>query len=544
MRTKIAPFFFLSITVVLFVANCRPQPVTALVETHLGPVRGQQVNDGKVLAFKGIPFAESTAGANRWKAPVPPAPWKEPFVADKFGKACPQFSVPPNTTLPGIIGDEDCLNLNVWTPAGLKTDAGLPVIVFIYGGGFLNGFDAIPLYDGAYLAERHNVVIVNFNYRVGAFGFLALDELEGNYGFLDQLLAMQWVRRNIENFGGDPDRVTLMGESAGAISVGVHLTNARSREYFRAAISESNPYGIPIKTLAEARTLGGQFSKLALCLDEAKRVDCLRKKSAKELVVIQQLYAALPLLFGTGIDKALAWAPNIDGTLLKTQPAAELIEKPLLIGTNKNEGVLFVSPLDIPIPAGLYRVVLSRLFDSAQVEKILARFPPQGNNMEQTTRIATEYGFTCANRYVARRARGDVFLYQFRHNPTDNYLKIPRCKGRACHASELPFVFHYRPFLTGGPPELKLSEAMGLYWTNFAKDLDPGTAGGLAWPEFNPADDYLFLNLELKTRPDPFEEACSFWDEIGYYQREKVWERMLDLRSETLSKQLEDLVKP
>ncbi len=544
LRTGAILFSFLIFTACSRNCFC-PQPVTEVIETEQGPVRGVLENDGRVFAFKGIPFAETTAGENRWKPPVPKQPWTEPFPATKFGPPCPQFTIPPNTPLPGIIGAENCLNLNVWTPAGIRNDAALPVLVYLYGGGFLNGFDAIPMLDGAYLAEQNQVVVVNLNYRLGAFGFLALNELDGNYGYMDQVLALQWVRQNIAAFGGDPDRVTLIGESAGAIATGVHLTADASQGLLRAGIMLSNPYGVPLKTLAEAKILGEQFSKLAFCGD-GDRVACLRAKPAEKIVLAQQLYAALPLLFGSGLDLALVWGPAIDGTLIKAQPAAENIDEPILLGTTADEGALFIQPIPVFIGAGMYRVVLEKLFSPAARDLILARYPPEFNNANQMTRIVTEYAFACSNRYVAGRARGEVFLYDFTHVPTYNYLPVPGCHKKACHSSELPFLFHYRPFIKGGQPELAFADSIGVYFTNFAKTENPGKGAPVPalWPDWNPGTELLDLNLKFSTQNDPHREACAFWDQIGYYDRKDVWKRVLDLRKVTLEKQVREILKP
>lgn len=226
---------------------------TATVKTTGGPVCGKTLEvEGKpVLAFLGIPFAESTAGPNRFQPPVPKAPWTAPFQATQFGNICPQ-----NDDTPGLPSQsEDCLSINIWTPNIDLSKERLPVMVYIYGGAFQFGASAMGLYDGSYLAARHNMVVVSFNYRSGALGFLAgVGGLSGNYGFLDQQLALKWVNQNITDFGGNPGRVTLAGESAGAMSVGLHLFSApASQPLFQQVVLMSNPLGISYRNLTQAR---------------------------------------------------------------------------------------------------------------------------------------------------------------------------------------------------------------------------------------------------------------------------------------------------
>ena len=269
----------LLITNSIMADTAKPACNTDPIKTQTGAVCGNLVDSStkkQAKAFLGIPFAESTAGKNRWQFPVPKAAWTDTFQATQFGAGCPQEGM-PNTS-------EDCLSLNIWTPANVDTSKPLPVMVFIYGGAFSSGLSGHPLYDGAYLAANKNVIVVSFNYRVGVLGFLANDDLDGNYGFMDQELALMWVRKHIPNFGGDPKKVTLFGESAGAMSVGLHLLSSPlSQPLFRAAIVESNFFGLPYKTLQEQKNVGNLFEATLNCHD----TECLRALDVAKILEAQ-----------------------------------------------------------------------------------------------------------------------------------------------------------------------------------------------------------------------------------------------------------------
>jgi carboxylesterase type B len=295
-----------------------------------------------ISAFLGIPFAQSTAGDNRWAPPKPIVQWSAELRSDihkatRFGPACPQ------KLRPGIHLElsEDCLSLNIWTPVPLDKIASsepVPVMVFIYGGSFREGTTSNPLYEARHLAAAGGVIVVTINYRVGVLGFLSgIDGLKGNYGLMDQRLALKWAHDNIAEFGGDPDRITLFGESAGAMSVGLHLISPESQPLFSAAIMESNPYGIPYKSLDVSERFATIFKFNLGC--EFKGLECLRAKSFDE-VVEQQQAGMLPIAsLLTGFSAELIWAPVIDGEQVPAQPSASAITKPAIIGTNRDLAV-------------------------------------------------------------------------------------------------------------------------------------------------------------------------------------------------------------
>lgn len=510
-----------------FTATVDPNCPVGPVSTSVGDVCGKGTTVGamSVRVFLGIPFAEDTGGANRWQPPIPKARATGRIQATEFGPICPQDpetgGLPPQS--------EDCLSINVWTPSGAAAGADLPVMVFIYGGSFDKGASAVPLYDGSYISATQNVVVVTFNYRVGALGFLAgVDGLAGNYGLRDQQLALQWVADNVQAFGGDPAQVMLFGESAGAMSVGLHLLSIPSSEgLFVSALMESNPFGLPYKTQAEATEFGTCFQAVLGC--EAGGLDCMRGKSAADIVDAQ----SNPLLVVSALFKGLPgfvlWAPSIDGTLVTQQPIAGLgagLPKPTLLGTNKNEGTLFVySALQAlgltTLPAEAYHDILVVLFGEANTASIEQVYPPvSGDNAPVLDQVTTDYLFFCANRHVAAAGVSPVYAYEFTQLSNFNiWPNVPECAEQVCHAAELPYVFHSASNIgaTFTPAEDMLSQTMVAYWAAFSREgADPNNGGPSRpqWPAFA-GFNYLILGTPISTAVDP-PHNCSLWDQIGY----------------------------
>ncbi|MGZ9709230.1 carboxylesterase/lipase family protein [Glaciimonas sp. GNP009] len=485
----------------------------------------------KADAFLGMPFAESTADRGRWRAPVAKAAWHGTLSATKFGPVCPQYAVPPDAA-PNLVAlaatqSEDCLTMNVWTRDGTPANAQLPVMVFIYGGSFVAGDSGYSLYDGAFLAANKNVILVSFNYRVGALGFLATDSLSGNYGFMDQQLALSWVRKNIRGFGGDPGKVTIFGESAGAMSVGLHVFSAPgSAKLFRAAIMESNFLALPYKSLADQVNVGNIYQHGLGCQDEK----CLRATSVNDLLLAQNAFTPQMSDVFSGTKYYIPFSPAIDGTLLTRQPIAGADEglghKPLLIGTNKNEAVLFTEGKGLT-PA-TYSANAASLF-GRYFQAIIADYPlSQEKSIDAVwARVQTEGFLICSARHMASVASGvktPVYAYLFNHQPSFKVWGGPACSSddNVCHGAELPFVFHTAD-QTGGkftPEEARLSEAIGDYWTNFAKYLNPNgpEKNHRDWPVFKrDARNYMVLNVpQLTVENDPYRASCALWERIGY----------------------------
>lgn len=420
-------------------------------------------------------------------------------------------------------------------PGGTAADAKLPVMVFIHGGAFFEGSGSAPLFDGTYVAASGKVIVVTFNYRLGSLGFLALRGIStstnNNFGFRDQILALSWVKDNIAGFGGDPANVTIFGESAGAMSVGLHaLVSPQSSGLFKAAMMESNPF-VPYKTLKDASRLGATFSDLLGCgwfwQNHAK---CLRGKSWEELVKAEN---SVWLTLG-GLQNLMAWAPAVDGELITGQPlaAAGKLSVPMVLGTNLDEGTLFM-------PATLkpweYDLLLPRIVGKSHAKKVRETAPytcSQGDCAAQMAQVATDYLFTCPNRYLAVQAAAaagakPIYIYHFTQD-TKNFNFWPgvtKCEGKVCHGDELPYVFRtpqaicpMNPQYIFTPPEDTLSQTMASYWASFGTRQDPNKDGLFTWPPFVPNKTYLILNEHLQTADDPLFKAanCDLWDSIGY----------------------------
>ena len=309
-------------------------------------------------AWKGIPFGEDTSGANRFVAPVPKAPWSAPVNATGDAPGCISIHHNPDTAK---VQSEDCLNLNVYAPASAAPGSKLPVYVFLYGGSFTEGSNYGPfdMYQGRGFT-RNDVIFVAPNYRLGAYAFLVTDKLSGNVGLLDQRLALKWVQDNIEVFGGDPSRVTLGGESAGAMSVGYHLVSPGSWPYFQAAIMESNPSALLPRPNDRARLYGVDFCEILGCQSLLQGCDtqCIQAAPAANISEAWKKSAGNDIVYvlanwGHLLDGMLDFKPTIDGTILPMGSVAAVMadkwarDKPVLLGSNTAEGVAFLGNTNI-----------------------------------------------------------------------------------------------------------------------------------------------------------------------------------------------------
>lgn len=454
-----------------------------------------------ITAFKGIPYASPPVGDLRWRAPQPVAAWAGVRSAAKFGKPCLQ--PPPSPSSLYYSGSptvsEDCLTLNVWTP----TSAGkLPVMVWIHGGALLSGSSAEPLYDGAKLAAQ-GIVVVSINYRLGLMGYLAHpalsaespDKLSGNYGLLDQIAALSWVRDNIAAFGGDPGRVTIAGESAGALSVIALLASPKAKGLFHRAISQSGympsyrALNTPSLGLRSAEDSGAALARAA------------GVSTAKGL-----RFADPVLLFQAGL--ATGWAPEpvIDGVTLRRQLAVtfgrgEQNRVPVLAGFNEGEirSLPFLAPKAPTTRTGYQADVRQRFGGDA--DAFLSLYPgvdPKADAMDSIRDGL--YGW--AAQYLVRQqaaAGQPAYLYYFRHaTPAQRARNLA-----AFHASEIPYVFgQVGPGAAIGPnwpvppataEEDQLSRAMMTYWVAFVRG-EPMTVDGTDWPRFT-ATDRAYLDI-------------------------------------------------
>ena len=521
----------------------RPACTAPEIDTGAGSVCGLALEadaaDGSghrvVDAYLGIPYAEPPTGDNRWQPPVPAKPHDDVLKATDFGPVCPQVEPSPKK----VAESEDCLSLNVWTPrAGASGGApSLPVMVYIHGGSFVDSASSLPIFDGRFLAASGRVVVVTINYRLGALGFLAgIDGLTGNYGFLDQELALRWVQDNIARFGGDPEKVTLFGQSAGAMSVGLHLEAPASHDLFRAAIMESNPYGIPFKKPDVAGRFAESFRLHLGCVFDS--LACMRRQSAETIVKEQtSLMLALDTAV-SGFAGDLVWGPVIDGKVIPTEPMATPIDKPVLLGTNLNDGLFFVSGERFKwfgkteVPEIEYTALTDLYFPPKGREAIhdIPRYQPRsGDDTDAMAHLLTDYLFTCPNKLALANASAPAWGYQFTHVPSfDVWPGITICapdQKKVCHTFELPFVFGdatpvTRQLTPPGdrftPAEQTLSEEMAGYWIRFAETLDPNHDGAPDWPRFTKEKPVRHILDETTGQKTDLGANCTMWDGVGY----------------------------
>jgi carboxylesterase type B len=503
---------------------------TPVVKLATGAACGKKQPAGQrtAYAFLGLPYAETTAGNNRFAAPVPKKPWEGTFEATRFGPVCPQTRSP---RLKGLGQSEDCLSVNVWQPEGARRGAPLPVLVFIPGGMFQTSSSAKPLfhgsdasvYDGAYLATSQNLIVVTFNYRLGALGFLAgAAGLEGNFGLLDQQLALEWVRDNIAAFGGNPERVTLAGQSAGAMSVALHLLSIPSSEHlFEAAILQSNPFTIPYRQLEEVALSADIYLLSVGCRYSFDQLACLRSRSVSELLARQENLLLWHVIIDNGLAGIMVWAPVLDGNLVVRQPfeAAKdgQLTKPVLLGSNAQEATIFFESSRAPALNGNgIRLLLGTFFGPGNVGRNMAHYRGDAAGKE-ASRLMTDYLFTCSIRTVAAAARADVYLYEFTKIPSFNINPdAPACRDESCHNAELAFVFRSSaPQARLTPAEAELSEQMVRYWGRFASALhnpNLGNIGALRWPEFNREGSWLVFDTPITVGRDA-PASCELWAE-------------------------------
>lgn len=510
---------------------------TETVRTTTGSVCGLSVerSGNQVNQWLGIPYAEPPVGELRWHDPVALAPWQGVLQATAVGNICPQ--TPNPLRIPGAAEaaaqSEDCLTLNIWAPAA-DPDGLLPVLVYIHGGAFTHGSSTdspMPgsdwyLQDGSFLAAGGQALVVSFNYRLGALGFLAnagATGLQGNFGFRDQLVALQWLRENLEVFGGDPQRVTLAGESAGAMSVGLHLlATESSSHYFQAAIMQSNPLGVQFRTLEQTKGSGDAFLLSTGCLLSFNQLECLRGLPVEDILDSQENWSLTLDVLDAGLQGILPWAPVVDGTLITGQPLALGLgngsSKPLLIGHTAEEGLLFVSfALADPVSPVVRQALVDVLFGSDPAGSIRDSYPddPEGDPRESLAGIIDDAVFICPALALASATRPvSAYVYEFSHPPGfDLDLNIEPCSGRSCHATELSFVFGTAGIEVGfSEEEAELSRQMGAYWLAFVTSR--GAAAAMApWPVWTDAqrDRFDFAIPNAIRRAEG--HNCDLWHE-------------------------------
>ncbi len=481
-------------------AQDRADPLN--VKTEQGAVRGKLINEGKVRAFLGIPYAAPPVGELRWKAPQPPAHWKGVRDATKFGARCGQWQIWSDYLFLDSGPSEDCLYLNVYAPAA-GPGVRLPVMFWIHGGGYTAGAGSEARYTNSGLPLR-NVVLVTINYRLGVFGFLASEDLRkegggaaGNYGLMDMVAALLWVQSNIARFGGDPDNVTIFGESAGSFAVSTLMASAQARGLFEKAIGES---GAPFSDVLRVEPLATRARR------DQQWVESLGAKNLAEL-------RAMPVseLIAAERKEPVGWfSPVIDGRFLTvavpaTYAAGRQAHVPLLAGWNRDERA---GTLSKGMTAAKWNAFAEEHY-GARTDEFLAAFPAtsDGEAVQSADAYTTDEFIALGTwKWVeahAGTADAPVYRYHFELPATPSETH-PEGKY-AFHSDELEYVFGTLDTRHGArwrPEDRKLSEEMMDYWTNFAKNGDPNGEGLPHWPRYDKERELIHLDSTITAGPD------------------------------------------
>ena len=489
------------------------------VKTHSGKLMGKQ--EGDVRAFLGVPFAAPPVGPLRWKPPIPAAKWSGVRQATEFGLHCMQPTIYKDMIFrdPGI--SEDCLTLNVWTPAKNKK-AKLPVMVWIFGGGFFAGGTSEPRQDGANLA-KNGVVVVSMNYRLGIFGFFAHPDLAaesghnsaGNYGLMDQTAALRWVHDNIAAFGGDPEKVTIFGESAGSFSVSAQMASPLAKGLFARAIGESGgaffSRGLSFKPLADHERQDAEFARTVL---NATTLAAMRPIPAQQLMEEADKKA--------DNGEAFRFGPDVDGYFLpESVPAIFAAGKqndvPLLAGWNRDEG-----GIDKEATVEIFNAAAQKEFGDCAAE-FLKAFPATTDvEARQSASVLAGARFIAYSTWKwleEQTATGKQPVYRYRFDlappPDPNHPQ----GDVVYHSAEIPYVFGNLDLLQGfawRPEDRKLSEQMQRYWTDFAKTGHPNGADLPQWPVYTSDSGWqvMYLGPDSQARKDESREQYVFLDSV------------------------------
>ena len=528
--------------VALIAILCAAQAAFALhdpVKTEAGLVNGMEGHNPAIRVYKGIPFAAPPVGDLRWRAPQPAAPWQGVRKADAFGNSCMQENFAPGPVAADVAAgkspfspefyawrqpmSEDCLYLNVWTPAKTGSEK-LPVLVYIHGGGFQQGSGAVDIYDGEGLASK-GLVVVTFNYRLGVFGFLAHPELSsesqhkssGDYGLLDQVAALKWVKQNIAAFGGDPGNVTIDGQSAGAMSVNYLVASPLTHGLIERAISESGGEFTPVRQgqgetgladLRDAEAAGVNFA----AAHHASSIAELRKMPAKELM-----------------GRGFFW-PNVDGYVLPADiytifASGKQNDIPMLVGWNSGDGTPFRMMARLPDTAAGFDAAARKQFGPMAAE-FLKVFPVKtdADAAHVQAEVARDEMFAWSSRTWGRlqdkTGKSKIYLYYWDHVPPG---RPASAAFGAFHSSEIVYAQNnLRTWkLPWQPIDRHLAAAMSSYWVNFAKTGNPNGSGLPEWPAFTQQhEESMHFEGTIGAIPTPQKAQLDFFDAWYAQQRE------------------------
>jgi len=500
--------------ILLLSAGCSKQNLNETIAVEQGLLKGILNEKGDILVFKGVPFAAPPVGDLRWKPPQEPAHWKGSRDCSSFAPSAMQSTPVPfdrwtsEYIAPAEPLSEDCLYLNIWTKAGSIKEK-RPVLVYIHGGAFTGGSGSVPAYDGEAMAEK-GLVFITINYRLGILGFLvhpdltaeSPDHASGNYGLLDQLEALHWIKKNISAFGGDPDKVTIAGQSAGASSVSCLYASPLAKGYISGVIAESggklsgSSENRSLPTLAVAEEAAGEVDAFF----GVNGIDELRKIPADELIKVP--YRSRPI---------------IDGLLLTDQPW-NLFDQglsgclPLLIGWNTDEGMDGGEDIDT---LKLRQVAEEKFGDRAQA--FLDAFPAhtsgEAYDVIKAASVYAGYGRRAFEWMEVQNNKGcaPVYIYNFSR-------KVPYGEGQkdygAFHSGEVAYAYGNlltSPIRPWTETDFHLSDVMSEYWANFARNGDPGTVEGINWPACA-APDYqvMYLGDSIVANPLNYLEGMKF----------------------------------
>jgi para-nitrobenzyl esterase len=491
-------------------------PLEAVVQTSLGPVAGTLDDDVRV--FKGLPYAAPPLAELRFARPTTHPGWSTPLPAVEFGPGCPQPVSPISSP-----GDEDCLTLNVWAPNRMGTK---PVMVWFHGGAFYLGSGGNSIYDGTGLASKGDVVVVTLNYRLGLLGFLPLMDAAyqhtGMLGLLDQQFALKWVRENIADFGGDPNNVTIFGESAGGFSVCHHMGMPSSDGLYHRAIIQSGAGCSDPAPRAQAETTNERFWSQSRC-DQTEvegRLACARELDVETLLEIQ---VSMPTnaLGLTSVQPFASDAPILKGGLSRRLDGSSN-PVPIMIGSNQDEMTLFTTLGYVPVQdeadyeAALDLLGLSESSKSAV--RAVYNEANYGSLKKAIEALGTDTVFTCPAMRFARasgEASHPVYLYQFQL-----HLGTGLSSLGATHGAEIPYVFDTAEAGLGGIPltldiDAEAVDRFQRLWTDFARTGMPTPS--LSWDAFDSANQHIMMmGSDWSLATNPFTERCALLPEVSF----------------------------
>jgi para-nitrobenzyl esterase len=506
--------------VFLLLATAAVTLAADLIQATNGTVEGRGVQPSGVRNFRGIPFAQPPTGDLRWREPQPLENWKGVKKAIDFGPRCMQARIFDDMIFRSNGVSEDCLYLNVWTPAKSNRER-LPVLVYFYGGGFVSGDGSEPRYDGESMATK-GIVVVTVNYRLGVFGFMAHPELtkesahhaSGNYGFLDQNAALQWVQRNIMNFGGDPKRVTTAGESAGSMSVSAHLASPLSKNLIAGAIGESGAMTGALSAAPRAKA-EEQGSKFAASFN-TQSMAALRAIPAQEI---------LDAASKGGWASVGRFPPTIDGYFLTEAPATiyangKQARVPLLAGWNSQEGSWTNLFADTPATVENYKKILARDF-GARSEVVFKLYP--ATTTEEVMQVATDLA---SDRFMGHSTWkwaelhakiAPVYRYFYAHpRPARQGENAPPARG-ATHSAEIEYAMGNLELMKSVYPfteaDYKVSKIMQSYFANFIKKGNPNGTQLPEWPALATGR-FMRIDLESRAETDTKHARYLFLDQL------------------------------